>query len=248
MTKPLNLRCLILVTLTLVVCLKSFAQSPSTASLLVRLKQSPVDTSRINIYKALVVIYRNEKSDSAIFFARQGLALASQLNYPIGAGIMHNQIGAIDITLGEIDSAKYHLKTALAIFEKANYQQGLVVAHNSLGICFAKTAGYKESAQNFLAALKINQARNDVHGLVQSYLKLGALNEQINNLDKALEYQQAALKLNTQLPPSNAESYILNNMGIIHAKKAQMKVALQCFLDAVKKATKPEPELMDLIF
>ncbi|WP_214070680.1 tetratricopeptide repeat protein [Mucilaginibacter sp. dw_454] len=248
MTKALNLKRLILTALTLFMCLKSFAQPPSTASLLVRLKHSPADTSRINIYKALIVAYRNEKPDSAVFFAKQGLAFASTLSYPMGVGLMHGQLGAIDIALGKIDSAKFHLKTALSIFEKINYQQGLVVVHNSLGIVFAKTAGYKESAQNFLAALKINQARNDVHGLVQSYLKLGALNEQINNLDKALEYQESALKLNTQLPPSNSESYILNNIGIIYAKKGQMKEALQYFLNSVKKAHTSEPELMAMIF
>ena len=223
------------------------AQPPSTTSLLIRLKNSKPDTSRVFIYKALITNYRNEKPDSAIFYANQGLALANQLNYPLGIGLMHGQIGAIDIAFGKMDSAKDHLTTALSIFEKINYQQGLVAAHNSLGICLAKMGSYKEAAQHFLASLKINQDKNDIHGLVQSYLKLGALNEQINNLDKALEYQQKALKLNEQLPPSSAEATILNNIGIIYAKKGQMKQALQYFLNAIKKADTHVPELIAMI-
>jgi signal transduction histidine kinase len=223
------------------------AQPPSTTSLLIRLKNSKPDTSRVLIYKAIIANYRNEKPDSAIFYANQGLALATQLNYPLGIGLMNGQIGAIDIAFGKMDSAKDHLTTALSIFEKINYQQGFVPAHNTLGICLAKMGSYKEAAQHFLASLKINQDKNDIHGLVQSYLKLGALNEQINNLDKALEYQLKGLKLNEQLPPSSAEATILNNIGIIYAKKGQMKKALQYFLGAIKKADKHEPEQIAMI-
>ncbi|MDB5003009.1 MAG: hypothetical protein JWQ34_1234 [Mucilaginibacter sp.] len=223
------------------------AQPPSTTSLLIRLKNSKPDTSRVLIYKALITNYRNEKPDSAIFYANQGLALATQLNYPLGIGLMHGQIGAIDIAFGKMDLAKDHLTTALSIFEKINYQAGLVPANNTLGICLAKMGSYKEAAQHFLVSLKINQGKNDIHGLMQSYLKLGALNEQINNLDKALEYQQKALKLNEQLPPSSAEATILNNIGIVYAKKGQMKQALQYFLNAIKKADQHEPEQLAMI-
>ncbi|MDB4927228.1 tetratricopeptide repeat-containing sensor histidine kinase [Mucilaginibacter sp.] len=225
----------------------TYAQLPSTTLLLARLKHSRVDTSRIHIYKALVTNYRNEKPDSAIFYAQQGLALANQLNYPLGIGLMHGQIGAVDIAIGKMDSAKNHLTIALSVFEKLKNNPGLVAANNSLGICLAKMGSYKEATQHFIASLKINQASNDIHGLVQSYLKLGVLNEQINNLDKALEYYQTALKLNKQLPPSNAEATLLNDVGIIYGKKNQMKLALQYFLDALKKADNHEPELTAMI-
>jgi signal transduction histidine kinase/Tfp pilus assembly protein PilF len=224
----------------------SYAQPnpPSTAALLLRLKKSPADTSRIQIIKAIVNRYRNEKPDSGLYYAQQGLELAKQLNYQLGIGLMQGQIGSIDITIGKMDAAKSNLTAALGIFKELNYEPGRVSAHNSLGICLAKMGSYKEAAQNFIAALKINQAKNDTHGLVQSFLKLGVLNEQINNLDKALEYYKKALQLNETLPPSNAESSILNNIGIIYGKKGQLKVALPYFLDAIKKADNHEPELI----
>ncbi|MDB5158970.1 MAG: hypothetical protein JWR50_3677, partial [Mucilaginibacter sp.] len=231
----------------IVVCRVSYAQTPSTASLLARLKHSEADTSRISIYKAIILNYRNEKPDSAIFYANQGLEFSNKLKYPLGSALMHGQIGVIDINLGKIDSAKNHLLQALSIFKQIKYQQGIVASNNSLGICFAKTGSYKEATQYFLASLKINLEKNDTHGLVQSYLKLGVLNEQINNLDKALEYYQKALNLNKQLPPSNSEATLLNNVGIINAKKGRMPQALQYFLEGIKKANKQDPELMAML-
>jgi len=231
----------------IVVCRVSYAQTPSTVSLLARLKHSEADTSRISIYKAIILNYRNEKPDSAIFYANQGLEFSNKLKYPLGSALMYGQIGAIDINLGKIDSAKNHLLQALSIFKQIKNQRGIVASNNSLGICFAKTGSYKEATQYFLASLKINLEKNDTYGLVQSYLKLGVLNEQINNLDKALEYYQKALNLNKQLPPSNSEATLLNDVGIIYAKKGRMPLALQYFLEGIKKANKQDPELTAML-
>jgi signal transduction histidine kinase len=233
--------------LLIIMGLVTYAQQPSTSSLLVNLKHSPADTGRVRLYKSIVNNYRNEKPDSGILYAKQGLALATKLQYPLGIAWMHGQIGSIDINLGKMDSARKHLTFALSIFEHIKNQQGIVTTNNTLGICLAKMGSYKEAAQHFIASLKINQANNDIHGLVQSYIKLGVLNEQINNQDKALAYYKTALKLNEQLPPSNAEATLLNNIGIIYGKKNQMKPALQYFLDAIKKDGGHEPELTSMI-
>jgi signal transduction histidine kinase/TPR repeat protein len=249
MLKKINLiKLAFCIVVALLVSTFSYAQPPSTASLLARLKHSRADTNRVKIYKDLVTAYRNQKPDSAMFYAKQGLALATKLDYVLGIGLMHGQIGALDVRIGNLDSAKSHVLIALNIFEKLHYTPGTVVAHNTLGICFAKTGMYKESALHFLASLKINQEKNDIHGLVQSYIKLGALNEQINNLDKALDYYQKALKLNAQEPPPNAEASILMNLGIVYGKKVQTKQALKCFLDAIKKADHRDREFLALLY
>jgi signal transduction histidine kinase/Tfp pilus assembly protein PilF len=224
----------------------AYAQPPSIASLLARLKTSKADTNRISIYKSIITVYRNEKPDSAIFYAQHGLTLSNQLNFTKGVGLMQGQLGVIKVGMGKMDEAKNHLKTALSIFKELNYQPGLVSANNSLGICSAKMGAYNESAQYFLTALNINQANNDTHGLVQSYLKLGTLNEQINNLDKALEYYKKALKLNEQLKESGPEASVLNNLGIVYAKKGLMKQALQCFLQSIKKVDPDQTDLLAL--
>jgi signal transduction histidine kinase len=224
----------------------SYAQPPSIASLLARLKKSKADTSRISVYKAIITRYRKEQPDSAIFYARQGLAFSNQLNYPLGKALMHGQMGVLNMGIGKMSQAKNDLYAALAIFKELNYEPGILSANNSLGICCVKMGAYTQSAQHFLAALKINEAHNDIHGLVQSYIKLGALNEQINNLDKALEYYQKALKLNEQLKETGPEASILNNLGIVYAKKGLMKRALPCFLRTIKLAGPDQADLLAL--
>jgi signal transduction histidine kinase len=222
------------------------AQPSTIASLLARLKNSPADTSRISVYKAIITRYRNDQPDSAIFYAEKGLAFSKQINFSLGKGLMQGQMGIINMTIGKMDKAKNDLIAALEIFNKINYQPGLVSAHNSLGVCYAKMGSYKFSAQHLLAALKINEANNNTHGIIQSYIKLGALNEQINNLDKALDYYQKALKLNEQSKEEGPEASILNNLGIVYAKKGVMKEALKCFLGTIKKAQAHQPELLAL--
>jgi signal transduction histidine kinase len=222
------------------------AQPPSIASLLARLKKSKADTSRISIYKAIITKYRKEQPDSAIFYARQGLALANELNYPMGKGLMQGQMGVLNMAIGKMDQAKSDLLAALAIFKELNYEPGILSANNSLGISCVKMGAYKQAALHFLAALKINEANNNIHGIVQSYIKLGALNEQINNLDKALEYYLKALKLNEQLKETGPEASILNNLGIVYAKKGLMKQALPCFLRTIKIAGPEQADLLAL--
>jgi signal transduction histidine kinase len=243
-TRPLKLVLCILG--VLIIDTLTFAQPLSTASLLARLKESKADTSRVSIYKAIITNYRNEKPDSAIFYAQQGLAFSKQLNFPLGIGLMQGQIGIINMAIGKMDLAKNNLIPALAIFNELNYQPGMVSAHNSLGVCYAKMGSYKASAQHLLAALKINETNNNTHGIIQSYIKLGALNEQINNLDKALDYYQKGLTLNQHLKEEGPEASILNNLGIVYAKKGLMKEALKCFLGTIKKTQAHQPELLAL--
>lgn len=224
----------------------AYAQPPSISSLLTRLRSSKADTSRISIYKAIITIYRKEKPDSAIFYARQGLALSNELNFTMGKGLMLGQMGVINMAIGKMDQAKSDLLAALTIFKELNYEPGILSANNSLGVSCVKMGAYKQAAQHFLAALKINEANNNIHGLVQSYIKLGALNEQINNLDKAQEYYQKALKLNEQLKETGPEASILNNLGIVYAKKGLMKQALPCFLRTIKIAGPEQADLLAL--
>ncbi len=221
----------------------SNAQPPSIPSLLARLKNSKADTGRVSIYKGLITNYRNEKPDSALFYAAQGMSLFKKINFPVGVGLMEGQMGSIYMGMGKMDLAKNHITSALAKFKEINYTPGLVTGNNTLGICYAKMGAFKEATQHFIAALKINQANNNVHGLVQSYIKLGALNEQINNLDKALDFYQKALALNKQLHEADAEATLQNNIGIVYARKGAMKEALERFLIAIKTTQANQLEL-----
>ena len=193
------------------------------------------DSAIIEAYHQLVRHYRYSNEDSAMFYARKGLALAEKKHDLLGQGIMINAIGQVNERHGLLDLAKTEYTQARSLFSRIGYNKGIASTTNGLGVIAGKTGKYDEATRYFLEALKVFETIKDTSGIVQTYIKLGVVNDHLGNLDEALNYYLNAERLNTAAPESNASLSLLNNLGIIYGKRNDIATALKYFHKGLKE-------------
>ncbi|MHB8206195.1 tetratricopeptide repeat-containing sensor histidine kinase, partial [Mucilaginibacter sp.] len=232
-----------IILLGLIITTQAVAQKP-LPSLLVSLKKAERDTNRVLSLNALANYYRNINPDSAVLFARQGVSLSGELNYPYGLAILNLFLGDMDMRQGKVAEAKSDFEASQGAFEKLKNEKGIAAVNNGFGVLAARQSDYKEATPHFLKALSIYTKLKDINGMVQSYIKLGMVNSQIGNLDKARDYYVKGIKLSKKLPVSNATGTLLSDIAIVYAKKNDFRGALVYLNEGLKKIT--DPHLADV--
>lgn len=218
-----------IVTLLLIATLSQRAAAQGIQELLQELDVAETDSLKIAAYQAIVSHYRYSDIDSALFFAKRGLAAAQENNYAMGEAIMMYTVGQVNERHGYLDLAKNEYQHALEIYTRLGSKQGIAMSANGLGVIAGRTSRYDEATRYFLKALRLFEEIHDTPGIVQTYIKLGVVSSHIGNQDKALEYYLRAEDMNTGLPSSNASLTLLNNIGIIYGKRNDLSTALKYF-------------------
>ncbi len=171
--------------------------------------------------------FQYENPDSAIFFTRQGLDIARKAGDRLGEAMLMGQLGTLNEKHDNLTMAKKYMLESLAIYQELRHDAGVAAQYNGLGIIEGKSGNYQAATRYFITALQLNEKAKNTAGIVQSYIKLGVVNERSGDLDKALEYYLKARDLNGGDP---APLYtLLNNIGIVEAKKGNVRTALNYF-------------------
>lgn len=197
--------------------------------LLDALHRPQTDSSKIANYQAIIEYFRYHSFDSALIYAKEGLAYAQMKQYPFGQGVMMNSLGQVNERHGQLELAKAQYTEARQIFSNIGYTKGVAMTTNGLGVVAGRTGKYDEATRHFLEALERFEEMGDTYGLVQTYIKLGVVSDLLGNLDDALEYYLKAEKLNTAGSSSNASLTLLNNIGIVYGKRNNVLTALKYF-------------------
>lgn len=204
--------------------------------LLDALNRSRTDSIKIVSYQDIIEHYGYHRFDSAMMYAKEGLAYAQKKQYHFGQGVMMNTLGQINERHGHLLAAKAQYTDARQIFMDIGYAKGVAATTNGLGVVAGRTGKYDEATRHFLEALKLFESTGDNHGVVQTYIKLGVVSDLLGNLDQALQYYLKAEKLNFAAPSSNASLTLLNNIGIIYGKRNDLPTALKYFHRGLREA------------
>ncbi|HEY0896768.1 MAG TPA: tetratricopeptide repeat protein [Sphingobacteriaceae bacterium] len=182
---------------------------------------------KIAYYMELSRRFQYDNPDSAIFFTRQGLDISRKAGDRLGEAMLIGQLGTLNEKHDNLTMAKKYMLESLAIYQQLRHDAGIAAQYNGLGIIEGKSGNYQAATRYFITALRLNEKTSNTVGIVQSYIKLGVVNERSGDLDKALEYYFKARDLNGGEP---APLYtLLNNIGIVEAKKGNLKTALNYF-------------------
>lgn len=212
-------------------CLLSIAKGSGQplSALLDALNRTLTDSAKIASYQAIIEHYRYHRFDSALIYAKEGLAYAQMKQYHFGQGVMMNCLGQVNERHGYLELAKAQYTDARQIFMDIGYAKGIATTTNGLGVVAGRTGKYNEATRHFLEASKLFEEMGDAYGLVQTYIELGVVSDLLGNLDHALGYYLKAEKLNTASPSSNASLTLLNNIGIVYGKRNDVSTALNYF-------------------
>ena len=210
----------------------SFAQGQYVIdSLKYQLTITKQDTSRVQIMNYLCGKYRENNSDSALYYGQSALFLSRKIKYPygesrasVGLGFTYEIIGnlpkALDLYLKGLkiaekyvlmDAKAYALERIAAIYRKTNkYTQAL---------------SYSHQARQLFDSLHItNMWIIQLHNICRTYTEM-------NQLDSALYYANQTYENAKKYKLE--ELYFLNNFGRIYTKKGDTELALRYAKEAL---------------
>jgi signal transduction histidine kinase len=201
-----------------------------------KLQKSGTDSFRIVVYQELVRHYRYSQFDSAVYFAKEGLAYARKKQYHFGEAMMINGLAQVNEGHGFLKLAKAQYAEAREVFIRIGDKSGIAAATNGLGVIAGRTGNYQEATQYFLEALILFEQIANTPGVVQTYIKLGVVSDILGNLDHALKYYVKAENLNKDPFSPSASLTLLNNIGIIYGKKNDIPTALKYFRKGLRES------------
>lgn len=139
-----------------------------------------------------------------------------------------NDLGLASHRSGKVEEAVNAYRTAL------KYDHDLVVVHFNLG-CLDLEQGRYDAARNELTAFTVHQGKS-----FDGWLKLGQADLRLGDLNAADVAFRQALNLNPQSPE------VLNNLGLILARRNKTKDAVSYFAAALKIQPNYAPALLNL--
>lgn len=194
----------------------------------------------ISAYEKLVVHYRYDKPDSALFFVKLGMKLAKSTNDEEGVARMLNQMGMIDDNSGNAESSRQRYLEALEIYKRLNNPKGIVKENIRLGVVENRKGNSATALPYFLQALKISEQNKDMGGIMESYITLGEVYAYRHNYQQAISYYKKAEAVGTTLPFSSLKLNTCLNFGTAYRETGELSKAIYYFEKGISQSDYPE--------
>jgi len=206
------------------------------ADLLRQLSEGKSDSSILIIYTKLAEYHSPTDYDSSLFYAGKAIQVARTLKDGKAEYGLLNRMARIHHAHGDLVLSKKIAEKALQGFDKLKDQSGIASSYLTLGTIEGKGGRFPEATAYILRALRIYEEIHHDKGIFDSYIKLGLINEQSDNLDQSLAYYNKAQTLIAKSSSKKSSVSLQNNIGVVYARKGNMKEALKNFLIGLQQA------------
>ena len=224
-------------------------QQSVTDSLLQVFNQSSDDSARVMTLCMISDEYSLSRADSAMYYAREALALATEKSKLRGQARALTRIGNLLKANGELlQGYETHIES-LKISEAINDVRGIAASNSNIAEILKEQANFSHAMDYYWKAnhsfmeivkkLETAKPRNE-DAIInnKSYLAITLLNigdcyERMSKFDSALYFQEQAFVLSKEIGDTYNLGAIINNQGSIYVKKKMYDVALQKFHEAI---------------
>jgi two-component system, NtrC family, sensor kinase len=258
----------VIILLVLLLPLCTMAQNPiyntpskrKADSMMLILKQSPNDSSRMGIYAELSPYYFDKNIDSSIYYGQLSLPIAKKLRLKLWQAFIDNSIGYASYQKGNYISALKILLEALKISGDESSEQNIwhitafydtpdphkarlnVLAYSLLNLAFVYTipGNIAQQQANYLEGIKIGEGIND-HAILGIFkMNLAHFYQQLNKLDSGLFTAQSALDDLNATGLSRYQGVVLSNIGDIYTAKGKYDSAEAYYRKGIQLNTKQD--------
>jgi len=211
------------------------AQAPVIDSLLGALKTSKADTSKVNILFSLSdKLWRIGEMDTAMVLAKEGVALAENLNYKKGLASCMASVGLIHWQKGNYPEGLTCQLKALKIREGLNDQKGIASCYNNIGNIYWNQQRFDDALVFHKKSLAIREKLNDKIGMAGSYNNIGILSIEKNNYPEALACFLRSVEIREKLGDKSGMATAFNNIGIVYINDKKPEKALEYYNRSLK--------------
>lgn len=173
------------------------AQTAAIDSLRSILQSSKPDTSKVSALAKLSQLYNSISIDTAQQFAKQALALATQINYERGIATAKFRLGSVSSNGGKIKEAIALFEEAYPYFERMNDPQNVADINNAIAVAYIRDNNYPTALQYQMKALQAYQSLgpSKILSVIYTMSDIGVVHRSMENDSLALSYYQQALDL-----------------------------------------------------
>jgi len=231
---------LLVILISIVLCFQGIAQTKQTDSLIVALKTSVEDTSKVNTLITLSGRLLNSNTETALSYANEAKTLAEKLGFKRGLAYSLKSIGMYYYIQGNYSETLLFWNQSLATFQSINDKLGIANMLNNLGAVNFNQGDDEKAIEYYLESLKVSEEIGDKLRIATALVNIGAVyfnKKATHNL--ALQYYLKALPLSEELGDQDAIGTSAVNIGEIYLIRKDDKSALIYFeraLEAYKKS------------
>lgn len=203
-------------------------------------RQGEIPHVDISYYETLVVHYRYDKPDSAIYFAKKGLQLAKRNKDEEGVARMLNQLGMIDDNSGKTDLSKPKYLKALEIYTRLDNKTGIIKENIRLGAVENRNGNHDRASAYFFYALKLSEKIKSAAGVMESYIYLGEVYLNQHKYNKAFNYFKRAEKISKTQPFSSLKLNLYADLGTAYRETGDLPTSIAYYELGIAQSDYPE--------
>jgi PAS domain S-box-containing protein len=162
------------------------------------LKRVTSDTAKVMVYNNFarkLVSGQGHDYSRALLYARQGLTLAGQVQFPRGEAELHRTMGIACFYMNSYDQAIEHYLKASDLCEKMQDNNGLAQNYYNISLVYRKQSQIYYSLDNLLKALSIWKQSGNTDGALTVYKDIIQLYQNVDEYRVAADYTMQALAL-----------------------------------------------------
>jgi serine phosphatase RsbU (regulator of sigma subunit)/Tfp pilus assembly protein PilF len=209
------------ITLFFFISVHVFAQtSPGNRdSLLQTLETLPRDTNRVNsLWKLGKIATANQVYDSAIYYGRQAVELATELKFERGIANTNIDLGVAYFFIGNYSEALNCNYAALEIFQRLGDLKGVSQANNNMGIAYARQKNFDKALECYRITLGIKKSLGDTKATASTLINMGSAYDNLKKYDSAFICYREGLAVKRSMDDQRGVATCLMNLGLLHSK------------------------------
>lgn len=177
--------------------------------------------------------YYHPKLDSASYYAKESLRIASEIKKPILEAKAWEEIGAIEQRLGNSTQSLDAILKALRIYETLALTNEQAASYLQIATHHIGEKEYEKAIQSFKKAEDIYSASKDSLYLAYTLINKGEAYRLSHNFDHATNAFTKALQLNIILKDPSIKGYSVGNLGMIYNAQNKLESARKQLQQAI---------------
>jgi len=224
-----------------------FTQESKIDSLQILIKQSDVDTTKVQLMLNLSKMYFGSDPNKAILISEQAKALSESINYGSGVAYSLKNIGLGYYHLSDYVQAVLYWQKAKSIFENINDVGGVSNMLNNIGAVYSDQGAHVKSLELFLQSLKLAEEVKDTTRIASALLNISMTHQDNNDLDLAINALKRALPLFESMNNNDEIGITLLFLGRVYEGYGDSDLAIFYFqksMEFLKNSTTYYPDVL----
>ena len=192
------------------------------------------DSLRMNALLELAWSIRSSNPAGALEYARDGLALAEEKDYPLVVGRALTDIGLIYWRMGNFSMAYDFFLEARQIQERERDHFGYARTLASMGIVFSGQGYYDNALEHYFMALRYYEDMDSIARTASVLNNIGTAYHRQGNYELAEEYHMRSMAIKEEFGDEQGKAFSLNNLGHVSQQRGHYTRALEYYMESLE--------------